>query len=112
MHLGESAEERTRGVVHSVQEAVDSVSSCCIQPEHPRGQARRQRPTSPLQIVDVPRQSPDLVSKNPGEQVSHKPPEAELLIHPAAQAHVLSEVQVPCRQLQPTISSELQATHL
>jgi hypothetical protein len=62
--------------------------------------------------VNVPRQSPDLVWKNPGEHVSHRPLKVELVIHPAAHVHVFSEVQVPCSHSQPIISSEDQATHL
>jgi hypothetical protein len=65
-----------------------------------------------LLVVNLPRQSPDLVWKNPIEQVSHNVPEVGLVIHPAAHVHVLPEVQVPCKHLQPTVSLETQVTHL
>jgi hypothetical protein len=58
-------------------------------------------------IENPPRQSPDLVWKKPIEQVSHRSPEEELVIHPAAQVHVSSEVQVPCEHLQPFMSYTL-----
>jgi hypothetical protein len=85
-----------RGVIHAVQDAVESVPSCndklgiSVSPQ--------------LLVLNVPRQSPDFVWKNPVEQVSHKPPDVGLVIHPAAHVHVLSDVQVPCKHPQPTVS--------